>query len=144
MLLPDVNVLIYAHRIDAVDHGRYRDWLQGVADGEGAYAMSELVLSGFLRLMTSPRLFPHDSSSTAEALHMAAQLRDRPNCRPLTPGPRHWAIFIRLCEQAGTRGNLVADAYHAALAIEHGCEWVTTDRDFSRFAGLRWSHPLDG
>ena len=58
------------------------------------------------------------------------------------PGARHWAIFERLCKHAGAKGNLVADAYLAALAIERGCEWVTTDRDFSRFEGLKWRHPL--
>ncbi len=143
MLLLDVNVLVHAHRVEAEDHGRYRAWLTELLNGEPAFAMSDLVLSAFVRLLTSPRVF-QSPATTAQALRAATVLRDRPNCRPLTPGPRHWAIFTRLCAQAGTKGNLVADAYHAALAIEHGCEWVTTDRDFSRFAGLRWSHPLDG
>lgn len=143
MLMPDVNVLVYAHRVDATDHPRFRDWLRALVDGEGTYAMSEIALSGFLRLMTSPKIFP-DFSTTAEALRMVALMRERPHCRPLSPGPRHWEIFTRLCGEADARGNLVADAYHAALAIEHGCEWVTTDRDFSRFRGLRWSHPLQG
>ena len=59
----------------------------------------------------------------------------------MTPGPRHWEIFARLCRESEARGNLVPDAYLAALAIESGCEWVTTDRDFSRFPGLRWKTP---
>ena len=54
------------------------------------------------------------------------------------PGPRHWDIFANLCEQAGTTGNLVPDAWFAAMAIESGCEWITTDRDYARFKGLRW------
>jgi len=61
----------------------------------------------------------------------------------LAPGKRHWAIFTRLCRDVEAKGNLVPDAYLAALAIESGCEWVTTDRDFARSSGLRWRHPLD-
>lgn len=74
----------------------------------------------------------------ADALAFAAQLREPPNCVPVAPGPRHWEIFRRLCTESGVKGNLVPDAYLAALAIESGCEWVTTDRDFGRFTGLRW------
>jgi toxin-antitoxin system PIN domain toxin len=141
MLMPDVNVLIHAHRREAVDHDRYRQWLENLMRGEATYAMSDLVLSGFLRLVTSTRLLAPPATPD-QALRMVSRFRDRSNCRPLSPGPRHWGIFTRLCQEAETRGNLVSDAYHAALAIEHGCEWVTTDRDFSRFPGLRWHHPL--
>ena len=71
-------------------------------------------------------------------------LRSKPNAVPVAPGERHWTIFERLCGTAGARGDLVPDAYFAALAIESGSEWITTDRDYSRFPGLRWRHPLDG
>lgn len=76
------------------------------------------------------------------ALAFAAALRSRANAVFITPGPRHWEIFAGLCLAAGAKGNLVSDAYHAAMAIETGSEWITTDRDFSRFSGLRWRHPL--
>jgi len=69
-------------------------------------------------------------------------LRDQPNRVSTAPGVHYWKIFTDLCRNATTRGNLVPDAWHAALAIEYGCEWITTDRDFSRFAGLKWRHPL--
>jgi predicted nucleic acid-binding protein len=69
-------------------------------------------------------------------------VRRRANCVRLTPGPRNWSIFAELCEKSGATGNVVPDAYHAALAIEHGCEFITTDRGFDRFPGLRWRHPL--
>jgi uncharacterized protein len=72
----------------------------------------------------------------------ANALIEAPNCVLVAPGARHWGIFCRLCDQAGVRGNLVPDAWLAALAIETGCEWITTDRDFSRFEGLRYRHPL--
>ena len=141
MILPDVNILVYAHREDAADHQRYLDWLISEVDSAAAFALSPLVLSGFIRVVTHPKVFSVPST-LSEATTFAEQLRARPNCIEVTPGPSHWAIFLRLCREAGARGNLVPDAYLAALAIESGCEWVTTDRDFSRFEGLRWRHPL--
>jgi uncharacterized protein len=72
-----------------------------------------------------------------------AALRTRPNCVPIVPGPRHWDLFVSLCHRANARGNLVRDAYLAALAIESGSEWITTDRGFARYPGLRWRHPLE-
>lgn len=103
--------------------------------------MSELVLSGFVRVVTNPRVFS-PPSDIGKALRFADTLRSHPNAVVVAPGPRHWEIFSRLCREADTKGNLVADAYLAALAIESGSEWITDDRDFSRFPGLRWRHPL--
>lgn len=141
MLLLDVNVLVYAHMADRPEHRRIPDWLRDVADGDQAFGLADLVLSGFLRVVTNPRIF-EDPSPLATALMFVEELRARPNRVDVRPGDRHWQIFAALCQQAGTKGNLVADAYLAALAIESGNEWVTTDRDFARFPGLRWRHPL--
>lgn len=141
MVLPDVNVLVYAHREDAPHHADCREWLESVVNGHESYGLSELVLSGFLRVVTHPKVFIRPSP-LADALAFADQLRGRPNSVPVAPGRRHWEIFRALCVEAGVKGNLVPDAYLAAMAIEAGCEWVTTDRDFSRFKGLRWRHPL--
>jgi len=99
------------------------------------------VLSGFVRVVTHPRVFdPPDT--VAAALAFANAVRAQPTAVLVAPGERHWEIFERLCVGAGAKGNLVPDAYLAALAIESGSEFVTTDRDFSRFPGLRWRHPL--
>lgn len=141
MVFPDVNVLVYAHRRDAVDYERYSAWLRQLVESDEAYGMSDLVLSGFIRIVTHPRIF-NPPSSTDEALAFARALWQQPNCVPIAPGPRHWDIFTGLCRRAGARGNLVPDAYLAALAIESGSEWITTDRGFARFPGLRWRHPL--
>jgi toxin-antitoxin system PIN domain toxin len=111
-------------------------------NGDEAYGVSDLVLSGFLRIVTHPRVFV-DPSPLAKALAFADEIRSPEHCVLVTPGERHWAIFARLCRSGAVRGNLVPDAYLAALAIEWGCEWITTDRDFSRFPGLRWRHPLE-
>lgn len=142
MILVDVNVLVYAHRRDAVDHESYRRWLEALLASPEGYGMSDQVLAGFLRVVTHPRVFAQPTP-LPEALAFAREVRERPNSVPLAPGPRHWDLFTELCRRVGARGNLVADAYHAALAIEFGCEWITTDRDYARFPSLRWRHPLD-
>lgn len=141
MQLPDVNVLVYAHRGDAPDHDLYRLFIEGLVNGREAYGVAELVLSGFIRIVTHPKIFDPPSPLDA-ALEFAEQLRDQPNAVVVAPGRRHWDIFTSLCADARVKGNLVADAYLAALAIESGSEWLTTDRDFTRFPGLRWRHPL--
>ena len=142
MILVDVNVLVYAHRTDTAGHERYKDWLAGILNGDAAYGMAELVLSGFLRIVTHPRVF-RDPTPLDDALAFTTEVRDRPNRVPISAGPRHWEIFTRLCQAVHARGNLISDAYLAALAIESGTEWITTDRDYARFPGLRWHHPLE-
>lgn len=142
MLLCDVNVLVYAHRSDAPNHEAYRDWLENVISGSAAYAVSDIVLSGFLRVVTHPRVF-EPPSTLQEALTFAKQIYSQPNAVWLRPGKRHWSIFRELCETVDARGNLIPDAFLAALAIETGSVWITTDRDYSRFPALRWRHPLD-
>jgi len=142
VVLPDVNVLVYAHREDVQNHAAYRAWLESAVNGDEAYGMSELVLSGFVRVVTHAKVF-NKPTRLADAIAFADQLREQPNSVKVEPGARHWDIFRRLCTTVGARGNLIPDAYLAALAIESGCEWITTDRDFSRFRGLRWRHPLE-
>jgi toxin-antitoxin system PIN domain toxin len=142
MLLPDVNVLVYAHRSDSAEHARYRQWVDTILRADTAFGVSDVVLSGFVRVVTHPGIFKIPTPLDV-ALAFVEQMRGRPNAVPIAVGERHWDIFVRLCREAGARGNLVADAYLAAMAIESGCEWITTDRDYSRFDGLRWRHPLD-
>jgi toxin-antitoxin system PIN domain toxin len=142
MTLVDVNVLVYAHRQDAHEHRRYLEWLTVLASSDEAFGLCELVLSGFVRVATHPRIFSPPSSLEA-ALRFVEELRARPNAVVVSPGERHWEIFTGLCRKAGAKGNLVADAYLAALAIESGSEWITLDRDFSRFKGLRWRQLAD-
>jgi toxin-antitoxin system PIN domain toxin len=143
VILPDVNVLVYAHRSDAGLHDEYRSWLEEAVAGPGPFGLSDLVLSGFLRIVTHPGIFVHPTP-LSEARAFVQVLRERENRVAVEPGPRHWSIFVDLCQQARARGNLVPDAWLAALAIESGMEWVTTDGDFRRFPGLDTRHPLDG
>jgi len=142
MVLIDVNVLVYAHRRDTLRHLAYRRWLENCVNSDPAYGMSDVVLAAFIRIVTHPRIFK-SPSKMEDALRFVSEVRGPANCVAIAPGDRHWEIFTRLCRQAGAKGNLVPDAYLAALAIESGSEWITTDRDYSRFPGLRWRHPLD-
>jgi len=138
--MPDVNVLVYAHRAESIQHERYANWLTALCTSSEPFALSELVLQGFVRVATNPKIFDPPSTS-ADAFRFIDALLGQSGCVSIRPGPRHWAIFRRLCEDPRVRGNLVADAAHAALAIESGCVWVTADTDFARFApALRWLH----
>ena len=141
MILPDVNVLLYAFRSDSVDHDRYHAWLDSVVNGREAYGMSPRALASVVRISTHPRIYARPSR-LERALAFCDALTGQPNCQMVQPGSRHWTIFADLCRQARANGNLVQDAWFAALAIEHGCEWITTDRDFARFEELRWRAPF--
>ena len=141
MILPDVNVLLYAFRADSLRHAEYRGWIETVVNGEAAYGMSPQVLSGVIRVATHPRIFARPSRLD-QVTAFVSILVEQPHCQIVQPGPRHWGLFLDLCHRANATGNLVQDAWLAALAIESGCEWITTDRDFARFEGLRWRTPI--
>jgi hypothetical protein len=142
MQLLDVNILVYAFREDAKDHPLFATWLEDLAASGAAFSASELVLSSFLRVVTNARIF-RPATPRSRAFAFAEAIRSHPSYIRVPAGPRHWEIFAQLCETADATGDLIPDAYHAALAIEHGCEWITADRHFARFPGLRWRHPLD-
>jgi len=140
MILPDVNVLLYAFRNDAPEHIRCRQWLESVVNGSEAYGISPQVLCSMVRISTHPRIYARPSKRE-EALAFARLLLEQSIATVIQPGERHWSIFESLCRQSAVSGNLVQDAWFAALAIESGCEWITLDRDFARFQGLRWRVP---
>ena len=142
MLLPDVNILVHAYREDAPDHAPFKDWLEDLVNGDEAYGMSDLVCSGFLRIVTHPAVFSRPSP-LGDALAFVEEVRSQPGCVVIAPGARHWQIFTQLCRASAARGNLVPEAYFAALAIEPGSEWITMDGDYARFPGLRWRRPFE-
>ncbi len=141
MLMPDVNVLVYAHRADEKAHAAYRRWLEDRLNGPQPFALSVLVAVGFLRIVTNPGIY---ATPTPPRVAIAAieELRAHPQCRVVVPGPHHLHHVLELCRLVSAAGKLVADAQHAALAIAEGCTWVTRDRDFAQFAphGLSWNH----
>ena len=140
MILPDVNVLIYAFRQDATHHSICNPWLTGVVSGDAAFGLSPLALSALIRITTNARIYK-TASTVAEAFTFCEYLSGQPNCQIVEPGERHWEIFRRLCMDTSTHGPRVTDAWFAALAIEWGCEWITMDRDYARFPGLKWRTP---
>lgn len=142
MLCPDVNVLLYAFRRDSVDHTRYAHWLQHAMTGQQPVGVSELVLSGVVRLATNHRVY-REPSTTTEVLDFCRAVRCAPAAVPLRPGPRHWEIFAELCRAVTATANDVPDAYHAALAVENGATWITNDRGSARFPHLHWRMPFD-
>jgi uncharacterized protein len=142
MIIVDVNILVCAYREDAENHTEVKRWLERCLNAPAGVGVSELALSGCLRVVTHPKVFK-EPTPLRLALDFVDDFRARKEVHVLAPGPHHWGIFIDLCRKADARGNLVPDAYHAALAIEHGCEWISLDRGFARFADLKWRPPLD-
>jgi toxin-antitoxin system PIN domain toxin len=140
MILPDVNVLIYAFRRDVPHHALCRAWLGGVLMSDTQFGISSSILSAVVRITTNPRVY-RQPSTLQEAFRFCDYLREQPHCQLVEPGERHWDIFKKLCIEADARGSRVTDAWLAALAIEWGCEWITFDRDFARFPGLKWQVP---
>ena len=143
MQSPDVNVLVSAFREDASHHGLCRRWLVDAMSGGDRVGVSELVLSGVLRILTHPRVF-HPPTPCAAAIDFVDALLAQPATAALRPGDGHWRIFRGMATSLRLTGDRLPDAYQAALAIEHGCEWVTLDRGFAVYPGLRARNLLDG
>ncbi len=141
MLLADVNVFIYAHRPESPHHEHYRDWLTGRLSGLEPFGVSEIVLSSFLRIVTNHRVY-REPTPPGQALEFCRVVREAPSAIVVRPGPRHWELFARYVAELGIRSNDIPDAYLAALAMDVGATWITTDRGFARFPGLRWATPL--
>jgi uncharacterized protein len=140
VIIPDVNILVGAFRSDAAGHRRLVEWLENAVAAPELLALTDSVLGGTLRVVTHPKVFAVPTPLNA-ALAQIESLRSSDGVARVAPGPRHWELFTRLCRQGDARGNLVADAQHAAVAVEHNALWVTLDRDFGRFPGLRWTSP---
>lgn len=137
MMLVDTNVLVYANRRNAPRHEEYHAWLQGLIDGPEPYAISDFAVASLVRIITNHRIYKEDAATTDEALAFATAVREQPHAMVLHPGPRFWSIFTDLCLRHRASGGLVPDIVLAALAIEHGCEVVTADRDFAKFTDVR-------
>ena len=115
--------------------------MEELVNSDQAFGVSDLVMSGYVRVATHPKVFAVPTPLSDAILHVE-KIRGRPNHLAVNPGKRHWEIFIHLIREVKARGNHVPDAYHAALAIEAGVDWVTADLGFRRFPGLRVHHPL--
>ncbi|MGH3579959.1 MAG: type II toxin-antitoxin system VapC family toxin [Candidatus Binatia bacterium] len=141
MILPDINLLLYAHNSAAPSHAAAREWWEDLLTREQPVGLPWAVIFGFVRLVTHPSVLtlPLDPSA---ALDRVATWLDQPCVQPLDPGPRHLAIARTLFTATNVGGRLTTDTHLAALAIEHQCELHSNDNDFERFPGLRWCNPL--
>ncbi len=141
MKLIDLNLLLYAVNRDSPRHADAKTWLEEAMSGEERIALAWIVLLGFIRLTTSPRVLEYPLS-VDDALRTVDAWLSQPSVSPLEPGDGHWSILRDLLSEAGTAANLTTDAHLAALAIEHGAELCSTDADFGRFKRLHWTNPL--
>jgi hypothetical protein len=142
MIAPDINILLYALREESERHVKFRAWLKEVLSGDEPVALFEPVLAGVLRIGTHLKIYK--TPTPRKVIEgFIDDILSSPLALALRAGQRHWSLFLELCRRADCKGNLIQDAYLAALALENNCKWITTDRDFARFPGLVWRHPLD-
>ena len=141
MKIPDLNVLIYAVDRQAPDHDRAVQWWNATLSGTETVGLAWSVLLGFVRLTTHPGVVRAPLSAAAALDYLDRWIAVNV-ATVVEPTPRHTAVLRDLLGGTGTAGNLVADAHLAALAIEHGAELCSADRDFGRFPGLSWRNPL--
>jgi toxin-antitoxin system PIN domain toxin len=140
MISLDLNVLVYAMRSDLPQHPSIYEWLERVRTARRSVALFPPVIAGLIRIVTNARVFVNPSLPVT-AINFARALQATPGFEVLPTTEGVLSRTLVLCEQTDAKGNLVQDAFLAAHAIEHGCTWITTDRDFSRFPGLRWQLP---
>ncbi len=143
MILPDVNLLLHAYNRRSPSHAAARQWWEGVLNGTHPVALSWVTMLGFIRISTHRQVMTHPLPVADACAHVRSWLA-QPYVSVLDPGLRHAEILFRLLETVGTAANLTTDAHLAALAIEHQVELQSTDADFTRFPGLRWTNPLVG
>ncbi|MCC5807323.1 MAG: type II toxin-antitoxin system VapC family toxin [Opitutales bacterium] len=141
MIVPDLNLLIYAYNTAAPLHPAAAQWWESRLNGKEPVAVPWIVGTGFIRLMTHPRVLENPMTA-GQAIARVREWRARPVVLTIEPGRKFADIFFGYLEKLGSAGNLTTDAFLAALAVEHQAELHSNDADFHRFAGLRWRNPL--
>lgn len=143
MIIPDINLLIYAYNSDAPNHDMAKAWWKKLMEGRQPIGLSWVVCLGYLRLMTNRKILERPIEASEALSHLHSWL-SRPQVQIVQPGPRHIGILGSFAEQRLISSSLVTDAHLAALAIETQAELHSNDVDFQRFPGLRWRNPLSG
>ena len=141
MIVLDANILLYAYDSASSHHTKARAWIEEVFSGTSPVGLPWQSASAFLRIMTNPRL-PGERFALNEAVQVVDRWLEQPNLQILTPGDDHWQLFRQMIVEGQAPGPLISDAHLAALTVEYGGVLHTTDRDFARFPGLRWTNPL--
>lgn len=141
MIIPDVNLLLYAEIAAFPEHAAARAWWEHLLSGRDEVGIVPVALFGFVRIASNPRVFSPPLSVDAALDRVEAWL-SRPHVRVVVAGPRHLEIAFRVLRDLGAAGNLTTDAQLAASAIENGATLCSNDTDFGRFPGLSWTNPL--
>lgn len=141
MLIPDVNLLLYAHDTQSLRHSAAKEWWETLLGSQRPVGVAWVTILGFLRLTTHPKV-SQNPLTPKMAIETVQSWFEVPSVRIVTPGEQHAAILFRLLEEVGVAGNLTTDAHLAALAIEYKAELASTDTDFARFSGLAWVNPV--
>lgn len=141
MIFPDANLLLYAYNKDAAEHVLARKWLENALSSPAPFALSWQTIMAFVPIGTNARAF-YRPLSIKDAINIVTKWLERPNVTIIHPGERHWEILSKLLESGQANGALAMDAHLAALALEHGATFHTTDRDFARFSELKVINPL--
>jgi uncharacterized protein len=141
VIVIDANILLYAYHPADARHGRAKLWLERTLSSDQLIRLPWFTILAFVRIGTNPRVFEHPLTIREAVDHVRSWL-DLANVKILDPEDRYWSILSGVLVDGQVTGPLVSDAALAALAIEHGATLVTTDRDFSRFAGLKTLDPL--
>ncbi len=132
MIVLDTNILVCAYRSDAPGHVKQKQWVECLINGSEAYGVVPQVLVAVVRICTHPRIFVRPSS-LPQVFNFCRHLIESPNAVLINPGKKHWATFESVCQAFNTKGNDVQLAWFAALAMESGGEWTTTDARYARF-----------
>jgi toxin-antitoxin system PIN domain toxin len=143
MIIPDINLLLYAYDTGSPYHSKAAAWWQRCLSGTEPVGLPLVVVFGFVRIGTSARVYQNPMTPAEASGHVRSWLA-RPSARIAEPGPDHTWQVLKLLEALGAAGNLVTDAQIAALTLEHGAVLHTADTDFLRFPGLRWFNPITG
>jgi len=141
VIVLDANLLLYAYDSDSDKHAKARAWVEQIFSGASPVGLPWQTIAAFMRIVTNPRL-SGKRFTAAEAVEIVDQWVNQPNVRLLGPGDHHWSFLRQMIVDGQAHGPLVTDAQLAALTIEYGGTLHTTDRDFSRFPGLRWKNPI--
>lgn len=141
MILVDANILLYAEDQTSPRHEKARMWWDAQLSGDKPVCLCWTVLSAFIRIGTNPRVF-EQPLSLDQAVARVQSWMEQPCTRLVNPTEHHWTVFQKMLLKGQASANLVTDAHLAALAVEHGCELISTDADFSRFPGIKWRNPL--
>jgi len=141
MILVDANILLYAEDQLSPKHEAAREWWDEQLSGSSSVCLCWTVIGAFIRIASNSRVF-ESPLSMGQAIKRVQSWLDQPCVRLIEATDRHWSVLQQMLTDGQALGNLVTDAHLAALAVQHGCELMSTDVDFARFPRVQWTNPI--